>query len=64
MLVCVLVSLVTPRKREEELVGLIWTRDSLKLPPEQRERYRGLRNPVIWWAIVTAAVLFFYIRFR
>jgi SSS family solute:Na+ symporter len=35
----------------------------LRLPPEERQKYRGLRRPVIWWAIVTAAVLFFYIRF-
>jgi SSS family solute:Na+ symporter len=33
------------------------------LPAEARDKYRGLRRPVFWWAIVTAAVLFFYIRF-
>jgi len=63
MIVCAVVSLVTTPKRDEELEGLIWTPDSLRLPPEERQKYRGLRRPVIWWAIVTAAVLFFYIRF-
>jgi SSS family solute:Na+ symporter len=63
MIVCALVSLATAPKPEAELKGLIWTPDSLRLPPDQRHKYRGLRRPVIWWAIVTAAVLFFYIRF-
>jgi len=63
MAVCALVSLMTTPKSEAELKGLIWTRDSLRLPPEERAKNRGLRRPVIWWAIVTAAVLFFYIRY-
>lgn len=63
ILVCVLVSLVTKPKPDEELKGLIWSKDSLSLPPEQREQQRGVRNPFIWWAIVTAMVLYFYIRY-
>jgi solute:Na+ symporter, SSS family len=63
MAVCAAVSLCTRPKQESELVGMIWTRDSLKLPPEMRHRMRGLRNPAFWWAIVTAAVLWFYIRY-
>jgi SSS family solute:Na+ symporter len=63
IVICVLVSLVTPKKSPDELVGLVWTRDSLRLPLEERQRERGLRNPIIWWAIVTAATLFMYIRF-
>jgi SSS family solute:Na+ symporter len=63
MIVCALVSLMTVPKSEAELKGLIWTRDSLHLPPEERGKYRGLRRPFVWWAIVTAAVLFFYIRY-
>jgi solute:Na+ symporter, SSS family len=64
MTACAIVSLCTRPKPHAELVGLIWTPDSLRLPPEERHKYRGLRRPVIWWAIVTAAVLFFYVRFR
>jgi SSS family solute:Na+ symporter len=63
MATCALVSLCTRPKNEDELKGLIWTKDSLRLPQEDRHRYRGLRRPVLWWAIVTAAVLFFYIRY-
>lgn len=63
MLLCVAVSLVTRPKPESELTGLIWNKESLSLLPEEREQQRGIRNPVIWWAIITAAVLFFYIRY-
>jgi solute:Na+ symporter, SSS family len=63
MATCVVVSLFTKPKPEAELAGLIWTRDSLSLPPEIREQSRGFRNPVIYWLIVTAAVLFFYIKY-
>jgi SSS family solute:Na+ symporter len=63
MIVCAIVSLMTTPKRQEELEGLIWTRSSLQLPPEERAKYRGLRRPFIWWAIVTAAVLYFYVRY-
>lgn len=59
----VLVSLVTKPKPAEELEGLIWNVQSLSLPKEQREQMRGLRNPAIWWALVTFAVLFMYMRY-
>jgi SSS family solute:Na+ symporter len=63
MLTCVAVSLLTKPKTEAELQGLIWNRDSLSLLPSEREQQKGLRNPFIWWAIVTAMVLYFYIRY-
>jgi SSS family solute:Na+ symporter len=63
ILVCVIVSLMTKPKTEPELKGLIWTKDSLRLPPEERHKYRGLRRPFFWWAIITAVVLFFYVRY-
>lgn len=63
LLLCVAVSLFTTPKPAAELQGLIWNKQSLSLPPELRLAMRGLRNPVIWWAIVTAAVLFFYLRY-
>lgn len=59
----IVVSLMTKPKSKAELEGLIWNKESLCLPPEQRSRNGGLRSPVLWWAIVTALVLFFYIRF-
>ena len=63
MAVCVAVSLLTKPKPDEELKGLIWDKNSLSLPVEQREQQRGLRNPFIWWAIITALVLYFYVRY-
>lgn len=63
MAACAAVSLVTRAKPEAELAGLIWSRESLRLPAEERKRYRGLRSPFWWWAVVTAAVLGFYVAF-
>jgi len=63
VVLCILVSLVTKPKTEAELKGLIWNKQSLYLLPEQREQQRGLRNPFIWWAIITLMVLYFYIKY-
>ena len=63
MLVCAAVSLVTKPKPAAELRDLIWNRESLTLPPDQKAQQKGLRNPALWWAIVTAVVLYFYIRY-
>lgn len=63
MIACAIVSLCTAPKPEAELKGLIWTKDSLRLPPEERHKYRGLRRPFFWWAFITAVVLFFYVRY-
>lgn len=63
MITCFLVSLVTKAKPGYQLEGLIWDRSSLRLKSEDRYLQRGLRNPVIWWGLITGIVLFFYIRF-
>ncbi|MGX5819770.1 sodium:solute symporter family transporter [Chitinophaga lutea] len=63
MIACVVVSLMTKPKSEAELAGLIWNKASLKLPESERAYQSGLRNPAVWWALITAVVLFFYIRF-
>jgi len=63
LVVCALVSLMTKPKAEAELTGLIWNKKSLSLRPEERAQQRGLRNPFIWWALITVIVLFFYIKF-
>lgn len=61
--VCTVISLLTVPKPAAELEGLIWDRSSLSLLPSERAQQRGLRNPFIWWSIVTAMVLYFYIRY-
>ena len=63
MALCIVVSLLTKPKPEAELKELIWNKESLSLLPGQREQQRGLRNPFIWWAIITVIVLYFYIRY-
>lgn len=60
---CATISLVTRPKSEEELSGLIWNKESMRLPLDQRAHSRGLRNPVVWWVLITAIVLYFYVRF-
>ncbi|MDO6436440.1 sodium/solute symporter [Cyclobacterium sp. 1_MG-2023] len=63
MLLCVLVSLMSKRKSEVELEGLIWTKESLSLPKSERSQQKGWKNPLIWWAIVMGMVLYFYIKY-
>jgi SSS family solute:Na+ symporter len=63
MATCAIVSLCTKPPPESSLTGLIWTRDSLRLPAHERHKYRGLRRPVVWWALITVVVLYFYIRY-
>jgi SSS family solute:Na+ symporter len=60
---CATVSLLTKPKPQEQLKGLIWNKESLSLPADQREKQKGLRSPFLWWAIITAIVLFFYVRY-
>jgi len=64
MALCAGVSLVTEPKPAAELKGLIWNRQSLVLAPGEREKHRGLRNPFFWWVVITAIVLYFYIRYH
>lgn len=61
---CTVVSLLTPAQNEAALKGLIWTRDSMKLVPEERYQQKGLRNPLIWWLLIVGVVLYFYVRFH
>ncbi|OHB59064.1 MAG: sodium transporter [Planctomycetes bacterium GWF2_42_9] len=63
MLTGVIVSLFSKPLNEEQLKGLIWTRSSLSLPPELKARAGLLKSPVLWWAIITAAVLFMYVKY-
>ena len=63
MAVCVAISLVTKPKPESELGGLIWNRESLYMPPQLRATMHGLRRPGLWWTIITAMVLYFYIKY-
>lgn len=64
MVVCALVSLATKAKPADELQGLIWNKESLKLPVSEREKMRGIRSPFIWWAVVNAVVLAMFVIYH
>ncbi len=63
MLVCWLVSLFTVSKPVPGLEGLIWSREILRMPEEERKNNRGIRNTTFWWILITVLVLYFYIRY-
>lgn len=57
------VSLLTRPKADAELAGLVWNADSLRMPAQLRQGMRGWRRPVLWWAVIMAMVLYFYIKY-
>jgi SSS family solute:Na+ symporter len=63
MLAAVVVSLMTRPVEESKLEGLIWTRQSLCMPTTDKPAFRPLASPFFWWALVTAAILYMYIRY-
>jgi solute:Na+ symporter, SSS family len=63
MAACAVVSLVTRPKPDAELVGLIWNKESLKLPAGELQQYAGLRSPALWCIIVNVAILYFCFKY-
>jgi solute:Na+ symporter, SSS family len=63
MLAAVLVSLFTEPVPEDRLKGLIWNCESIYLPKDLRTSFFSFKSPVIWWAIINALVIYFYIRY-
>ena len=57
------ISLITTPKPDSEIEGLIWNKESLRLPPDYKKRITIWNSPFTYWAIVTAAILFFYFRY-
>jgi SSS family solute:Na+ symporter len=60
MAVMVLASLATAPPSRERVEGIIWNKSFLSLPPEEREKYRGLKDWRIWWGLFVAIVLSIY----
>lgn len=60
MCVMVSVSLLTPAPPREKVDRIIWNRSYLNLPPEERSRYRGWKNFILWWALFVSIVLCIY----
>ena len=64
MLIGATVSWATKPKPESELAGLVWNRESLRLPQELRERTRGLRNPAYWYLVILSLTIAMFVIFR
>ncbi len=60
MLVMVIASLLTAPPTEEKIKGIIWNRSFLQLLPEDRAKYRGLKDWRIWWLLFVGIVLSIY----
>ena len=63
MLTMTAVSLLTAPPPDEKIRGIIWNRSFLQLPPEEREKYRGLKDWRVWWALFVGIVLAIYAYF-
>ena len=63
MVLLVVVSLFTRPPDAERIRGIIWSWDVAKLPESERDRNRGIRNLLLWWAIFIGimAALYVYI---
>jgi hypothetical protein len=60
MMVMIVVSLLARPPAPEQTQGIIWNRSYLSLPPDERARYRGWKNYIIWWLVFIAIVLSLY----
>jgi SSS family solute:Na+ symporter len=60
MITMVAVSLLTRPPSPATTQGIIWSRSYLHLPPEERTRYRGWKNYMLWWFVFVTIVLSIY----
>lgn len=63
MAVCALVSMFTPAVGIDRLQNLVLTKEMYKINDKDKYLYSGIRNPTIWWVLITVIVLYFYIRY-
>ncbi len=62
MMICAVVSLYTKPKNDEELKGLIWTPESLRMPAG--EKISWYARPVLWWGIISTVTVILFIVYR
>jgi SSS family solute:Na+ symporter len=60
MAVMIPTALLTAPPPKEKTEGIIWNKSYLSLPPEERRKYRGLKDWRIWWAVFVGIVLSIY----
>jgi SSS family solute:Na+ symporter len=63
VLVMVIASLLTKAPAEEKIAPIIWSRRYAKLPPEEQQRYSGIKDFRIWWALFVGMILAIYAWF-
>ncbi|MDB6028387.1 MAG: sodium solute transporter superfamily [Verrucomicrobiales bacterium] len=63
MITMFIVSVITAPPPEDKVRGIIWNKSFLQLPPEQRAKYRGIKDWRIWWALFVGIVLVIYAYF-
>lgn len=63
MITCAVVSFFTPAVSGARLDNLVLTKGSFQLSEAEKRQNRGLRNPTLWWLIITVLVLYFYVRY-
>lgn len=54
------VSLATKPPASEQVDGIIWTPKYAALPPEEKQRYHGLKDFRIWWLLFVGIILTIY----
>ena len=57
ILILVILSFFTKPKAESELVGVIWSKSALRIPENERKKYKGFRNLGIWWALMVITIV-------
>ncbi len=55
-LTLVVVSLMTRRKSDEELEGVIWSLKAMRISASERKEHRGIRSLGLWWALMVALI--------
>ena len=63
MTVMIITSLLTDPPPREKTDGIIWNKSFLTLPPDEQQKYRGLKDWRVWWGIFVGIVLCIYAFF-
>ena len=60
MLVMITVSLLTAPPPRATVERILWNKSYLSLPPDLQQKYRGIKDWRIWWAVFVGTVLAIY----
>jgi SSS family solute:Na+ symporter len=60
VVVMIVSSLLTDAPPDEKTAGIIWSPQYARLPAELRQRYHGIKDYRIWWALMVGTILAIY----